>query len=369
MESTEHSAEGAVRFYAESPRTPLRSRLPAGCGLTLVALAIAGGAGAATLPWDLGTPPAASDIPARLAWAGQQADTLRAQAARSPREARAGTLLAALSVVVAADMERAVSAGDRRNAAALRELLESKLGDAPLRLERVAAHDTGGADFALGVMALHGILGERNHGEACRRFESAWAAGFRLQAYRLSECLEATNPARSTALLRIAADSGDAAAAESLGRSCMAARPGDLACASKRIAAAAAAGRPSAKSLLGWMYAQGVGVPAEPARALALYTEAAVAGDLSALNNLGELHETGRGVPADPARAAAYYREAAESGFAPGQFNFGRMLATGAGVARDRDTARTWLRAALKGGIEPAQKVLDWLDAQPAAPR
>lgn len=294
---------------------------------------------------------------------------LRNQSARSPRDARAGTLLAALAVVVSADLEGALSAGDARHAGALRHLIEAKLGDAPLRLQRLAARGTGGAEFALGVMALHGILGERNHGEACRHFESAWGAGFRLQAYRLSECVEATDPIRSAALLRTAADAGDPAAAESLGRACLAARPGDLACASTRVAAAAASGRPSAKSLLGWMYAQGVGVPAEPARALQLYTEAANAGDLSALNNLGELHETGRGVPADPARAAQYYREAAESGFAPAQFNFGRMLATGAGVSRDRDRARTWLRAALRGGIEPAQKVLDWLDGAPAAPR
>ncbi len=362
------STGSAVRFYAESSRAPRGSRRLARCVLAFVALSIGPCAAAAPPAWDLGALPASRDFAARAAWAGRQADALRAEAAHSPRDARAGTLLAALAVVVAADLERAASAGDARHAAALRELIEGKLGDAPLRLARIASGGAGGAEFALGVMALHGIVGERNHGEACRRFEAAWAAGFRLQAYRLSECVEATNPSRSAALLRTAADAGDAAAAESMGRACMAARPGDLACASARITAAAAAGRPSAKSLLGWMYSQGVGMPAEPARALALYTEAAVAGDLSALNNLGELHETGRGVPADPARAVAYYREAAESGFAPGQFNFGRMLATGAGVARDPDKARIWLRAALKGSVEPAQKVLDWLDTQPGGP-
>lgn len=362
------STGSAVRFYAESSRTPRGFRRLARCALAVVASSIANCVPAATLSWDLGAVPAARDFSARLAWARSEADALRAQASRSPRDARAGTLLAALAVVMAADLERALSAGDARHAAALRELIERKLGDAPLRLARVASGGAGGAEFALGVMALHGILGERNHGEACRRFESAWAAGFRLQAYRLSECVEATNPERSADLLRRAADTGDAAAAEALGRACLAARPGDFACASGRIAAAAAAGRPSAKSLLGWMYAQGVGVPAEPARALALYGEAAVAGDLSALNNLGELYETGRGVPAEPARAVQYYREAAEAGFAPGQFNLGRMLATGTGVARDSDQARTWLRAALKGGVEPARNVLDWLDSPPARP-
>lgn len=359
------SAEGAVRFYA---------------GLVMIACALATGVVAADRTptpsrsdpsaadrWTLGQAPAPVDIQARVAWARKESEALRAQVARSPRNPRPGMLLAALAVVVAADLERAVSAGDLVSATALREIFETKLGDASVRLDRIAGQSAGGADFSLGVLALHGILGMRDHDEACRRFESAWAAGFRLPAYRLSGCVEATDPARSRALLRLAADAGNPAASEALGRSCLESVPRDLACASARLAIAAGAGRPSAKSLLGWMYAQGVGVPADPARAIDLYKAAAAAGDLSAKNNLGELHETGRGVPLDAVSAAEYYRQAAEAGFAPGQFNYGRMCATGIGVTRDHEKARTWLRAALKGGVQSSQIILDWLDSQPAA--
>ena len=71
----------------------------------------------------------------------------------------------------------------------------------------------------------------------------------------------------------------------------------------------------------------------------------------------------------DGAKAAEYYKAAAEAGFAPAQFNLGRLYAAGTGVTRDADKARTWLNAALKSGIQPAQKILDWLDTQPAPSR
>jgi len=213
-------------------------------------------------------------------------------------------------------------------------------------------------------MALHGILGPRDREVACSLFASAWDKGFLDSAYRLSDCVAAKNPARAEDLLRAAAESGHAMAGEQLGRHCLEAKPQDLKCAFAQISAAAAAGRASAKSLLGWMYAQGVGVATDPQRALALYLDAAKAGDLSARNNLGELYETGRGVPVDGARAEEYYKEAAEAGFAPAQFNLGRLYASGTVVTRDADKARTWLNAALKSGIQPAQKILDWLDTQ-----
>ena len=310
---------------------------------------------------------APSDGPrARLEWAGSEANRLRAIIAKSPRDQSAGVLMAALAVVVATDLERALSAGDADSAVALRKLIERKLPDTRWRLGFIGRHGAGGGYFALGVMALHGILGERDREVACPLFSSAWDQGFLDSAYRLSDCVAEKDPARAEDLLRAAAESGHAMASEQLGRRCLEAKPQDLKCAFTRISAAAAAGRASAKSLLGWMYAQGAGVGADPQRALALYLEAANAGDLSAKNNLGELHETGRGVPVNPAKAVEYYGAAAEAGFAPAQFNLGRLYAAGTGVARDADKARTWLRSAMSAGIRPAQKILDWLDTQQA---
>jgi TPR repeat protein len=316
--------------------------------------------------WTLNAPPPAAQLAARLAWAGREADRLRDAVRRSPREPRTTVLLSALAVVVASDLEHAISLGDSGIAKGLGDLLEKKLADTPVRLGPIARHGAGGGHFALGILALHGLLVERDRANACSRMESAWADGFRPSAYRLYECVADRDPPRAAALLQAAADTGHATAAEVLGRRCLEARPQDARCAARYIVAAATEGRPSAKSLLAWMYTQGAGVPTDPARALALYLDAAGAGDLSAKNNLGELHETGRGVPADAGKAAAYYQEAARAGFAPSQFNLGRMYAAGAGVPKDYAMARTLLGSALRAGVEPARKVLDWLDAQEA---
>ena len=312
---------------------------------------------------DLTTPPPANEPGARLAWATKETARLRKALADRPRTLRPGALLGALAVVAAYDIERAISIGDLASAAGMRDLLEEQITDAPWRLNWLAEHRAGGAYFALGVLTFHGVMVQPDPDLACRLFESAWGAGFDPAAYRLSNCVAQSDASRALRLLEVAAEAGHPAANEVLGRRCLEASPPDLACASSRIGLSASAGRPSAKSLLGWMTAQGLGMPADTARALRLYGEAANAGDLPALNNLGEIHETGRSVPADAAKAAGFYRQAAEAGFAPAQFNLGRMYAAGTGVPRDTTKAREWLGAALKAGIQPAQKVLDWLDS------
>jgi uncharacterized protein len=313
--------------------------------------------------------PPLHDLPVRVQWADKQADALRSLAASSPHDRLNAVMLASLAVVAASDLERALAIGDLRSAGALRSLIERKLRQTLGDIGWIAGHGAGGGSFALGVLALHGIARPRDRESACRLFSSGWEQGFRQAAFRLSECFAQTDSARSLSLLRAAGEAGHALANEQLGRACLEATPRDTGCAFSRISTAASAGRASAKSLLGWMYSQGIGVTADWARTLALYEEAAGAGDLSARNNLGELHETGRGVRADPVKAAQYYREAAEAGFGPAQFNLGRLYAAGIGVSRDPVRARTWLRSALKSGIRPAQQILDWLDTQPAENR
>ncbi len=310
-------------------------------------------------------PPALDDFKARIDWATREADGFRVVLSNSPKDETARVLLASLAVVVTSDLERALSIGDSDDAALFRKLVERKLPDTRWRLGWIGRQGAGGGFYALGVMALHGILGPKDPEVACSLFTSAWEKGFLDAGYRLSECLSETDPGRAASLLRAAADSGHAMATEQLGRRCLETPPQDAKCAFTYVSNAAQAGRATAKSLLGWMYAQGTGVSADPARALALYLEAAASGDLSAKNNLGELYETGRGVPVDTSKAAGLYGEAAELGFAPAQFNLGRLYAAGTGVPRDADQARVWLRSALKAGVAPAQKLLDWLDAQP----
>ena len=272
--------------------------------------------------------------------------------------------LALIAVEASRDIERALADGDVDAATAFRELIVKRLADTRWRLNWLAGRKHGGGDFALGVMHHYGILEESNIGSACERFAAASEKGFADAAYRHARCIEAKRPDAALALYTTAADGGHAAASEHLGRRCLEVRPSDGECAARRLEAAAAGGRPSAKSLLGWLYAQGVGKERDIARALALYKEAAAAGDLAARNNLGELYETGRGVKQDARRAVDLYREAAAEGFAPALFNLGRAYAAGIGVEFDAAEARRWLRQALEAGIRPAQQVLDWLDRQ-----
>ena len=315
------------------------------------------------------SPPPGSDLKARLAWVSQEADRQRALVGKSPYDEQLRLNIAVLVVQIARDIEHALAVGEIETGAALRQVIEKKLADTRWRLNWMSQRNMSGADFALGVMSQHGILENKDAVLACQRFASAWSKGFLEAAFRLSGCYQEKQPAQSAALLRAAADAGNVAAGQQLGRSCLESRPPDTKCALRYLSAAASGGGAPARSLLGWMYAQGVGVERDPFLAEKLYLEAAAAGDMSARNNLGELYETGRGVKEDRGRAFEYYRLAAEAWFVPAQFNLGRLYVAGSGVERDVVKARMWLVRALDGGAQPAKQLLDWLDKQEAAAR
>jgi TPR repeat protein len=59
----------------------------------------------------------------------------------------------------------------------------------------------------------------------------------------------------------------------------------------------------------------------DPAGAAEIWRHAADAGDADAMARLGELYEDGLGVPADPVAAHALYRQSAALGHARGQSN------------------------------------------------
>jgi TPR repeat protein len=282
--------------------------------------------------------------------------------ARQPEPLR--RQLADLAIRSAAGAERALAIGDASLFDAYRRQFREQFADVRWRLGLRARQGNGAAEYAQGVLALHGYFGPPGVEAACRHFGAALGKGYAGAKFRLSQCLEKDEPARATALLHEAAAGGHPVAAELLGRACLEARPPQADCARERLTAAAAAGRPSAQSALAWMYAQGVGGKADPARAARLYLQAARAGDATAQNNAGELYETGRGVKADPKLALDWYRKAAEGGFAPAQFNLGRLLAAGAGTARDFGAARPWLEKAERAGIPAARKLLDWMDEE-----
>ncbi|HWM87626.1 MAG TPA: tetratricopeptide repeat protein, partial [Kofleriaceae bacterium] len=86
---------------------------------------------------------------------------------------------------------------------------------------------------------------------------------------------------------------------------------------------------------LGVIHAEGTGVPADPARARALYEKACTGKLAKACNNLGLIYASGIGVAADPARAATLYRTACDGGDPLGCRNLGLMLVEGRGVPAD----------------------------------
>ena len=157
------------------------------------------------------------------------------------------------------------------------------------------------------------------------------------------------------------------------------------------LTAGAEAQEPRALEELGWSYAQGVGVPKDVPKAMALFDRQIQAGDVDAYASIGRMHELGwvTGVPQhaearrwyqqgaerdcptcihnlgintllgqsgterDPAKGAALLRRAAQLGQPGAMRKLGDYsLAGDKGIAKSEDEARRWYR----------QAVLEWND-------
>jgi TPR repeat protein len=313
--------------------------------------------------------PATQDQVAEWRQIDQESRRLLEVVKTKPKDVPSRQGLADLAVRSAAAAELALARGDEDLFRAFREQIASRFHETRWRLDQMAGKGNGGADFALGVLALHGILDQRNVEQACGRFAAALQKGFLDARFRHGQCLEEKDPAAARAHYEKAARTGNPAAMERLGWLCMEASQPDIPCATRWLESAAKNGRASAKTLLGWMYVEGIGGQRDLARAAALYREAAQQGDPSAWNNFGELQENGRGVPKDERAAFESYRQAAELGFPAGQFNLGRLYAGGKGVEKNIPEARRWLGKAAKAGIGNAQKILELLEAEQAPQR
>ena len=110
-----------------------------------------------------------------------------------------------------------------------------------------------------------------------------------------------------------------------------------------------------AKYLLGDMYAKGIGVPQDKAKALYWFRSAADQEYDSAQFMLGDMYAAGDGVPQDKALAAEWFRKAAEQGHGEARFRLGGMYAKGDGVPQDKAEAACWYRKAAEQGIVRAQ--------------
>jgi TPR repeat protein len=75
------------------------------------------------------------------------------------------------------------------------------------------------------------------------------------------------------------------------------------------------------------MYARGLGMLAQPAKAFALYADLAGRGEVQAIYGLGFCYEQGIGVPADLGKASELYHRAADQGNIPALYAFGLLAA------------------------------------------
>lgn len=112
----------------------------------------------------------------------------------------------------------------------------------------------------------------------------------------------------------------------------------------------AEAGDVLAQHYLGYAYAEGLRVPANPAEGAAWYQRALTAGYLPSANNLGLLYQRGRLGTNNLARAVYYYRYAADRGLAQSQMNLGVLYRDGEGVPVDFQAARHWFELAADQG-------------------
>ena len=128
---------------------------------------------------------------------------------------------------------------------------------------------------------------------------------------------------------------------------------------------AADAGMPDAQFELAKLYEQGLGVSADPSRALELYQAAAAQDFSDAINDMGFLYYNGGlGLTADPAKALDYFRRAADLRHPEALFNYATLIDAGQIEGKGPTDAGGYLYLALRSGSEA---VFDQLMAAPDA--
>ena len=116
---------------------------------------------------------------------------------------------------------------------------------------------------------------------------------------------------------------------------------------------AAESGNPMAMEEQGLMLSNGVGVPVDISKAVALFQAAANRGSVPASAYLGECYLRGIGVPPDPLRGIALLRQAADAGYPQAIARLGDCYAKGTGTTQDfSEAARLFEKASDLGNPE-----------------
>lgn len=125
----------------------------------------------------------------------------------------------------------------------------------------------------------------------------------------------------------------------------------------RAVAIQAAAGTAEAQLAMGAMYAEGRGVPRNPAEALHWYLKAANQGLPEAMLRVGRCYAKGQGVDQNMKFAVKWYHNAGAQGSAEAQRILGNMYARGRHLPQDYEKAAAWFRAAARGGDRHAELV------------
>ena len=115
---------------------------------------------------------------------------------------------------------------------------------------------------------------------------------------------------------------------------------------------------------MGWMYAQGKGVPQDDKVAVQWFKCAAEQGHVEAQTKLGTMYLKERGVSLDDNMTVQWYRRAAEQGNVSAQFMLGMMYAMGRGVPQDYIYAHIWINIAIAGGYNDVDETLNFTESQ-----
>jgi hypothetical protein len=115
---------------------------------------------------------------------------------------------------------------------------------------------------------------------------------------------------------------------------------------------------PKAMTLLGELYAQGFGIPADDKKAADWYRLAVARGDREAMFALAMFHFSGRAGPRNGAEMARLLTDAAERGHAVGAYNLGLLYLEGQQFPQDLGRAAELFRKAADLGNPEAQYAL-----------
>ena len=122
---------------------------------------------------------------------------------------------------------------------------------------------------------------------------------------------------------------------------------------------AAEAGAADAQYELAKLYEKGLGVAADPARALEFYQKSAGQNFPDAVNDMGFIYyQGGLGLAADPARALDYFARAADLRQPEAMFNYASLIDEGQVTGKGADDAAGYLYQALRAGSEEVLKQL-----------